>query len=509
MIDERVRDHLHAGAAGLDLPSGDVHAVLGRASRRRRFRRAGGSIVLAAVVATSGVVVLGGGRSGESVLADGGAAVTESSYDWHVVETERGLTSATPPVVTDDGTSFSISTPPASAEGPADDDGTNVVVYRSADGRNWEPTALPEDLLAGSLASDGDVLYAMGTAPEGDGGDVLALARTDDAGATWTVTRLPIGLEDLRARHPGMLEVEAGSMSIVRGPAGLVGMVTVRLGVDPADVVPGGVDGSEGARFTDRGVEVESWPDGDGAPPVTRSLTWDEVDLAPELRRFAGRRTLLTFTVDDAGGASDVVEVPVPVPEEVPEPVFLADESRYVLAVNQFAHGRAGVAVRTSTDGRTWGPAESPFQEHGAGYLLGSGLLDGRSALVGLTESGATLAVAEAGGWRIGEPLNTMVGDDGAPVQLGFGEFAFGPLGVAALVWSADEQQPPQAWVVHSTDGRSLTAIDLTDHVDHLERYHSVDLDVTADAIIVRKWREDHESGEVSPVQLVVGTPPA
>lgn len=505
MIDERVRDHLHAGAASLDLPSGDVGAVLGRASRRRRFRRAGGSAVLAAVVATSGVVVLGEGRSGESVLADGGAAVTESSYDWHVVETERGLTYATAPVATDDGTSFSISTAPAIAEGAAEDDGTNEVVYRSADGRNWEPTTMPEGLLAGSLATDGDVLYAMATAPEGDGGDVLALARTEDAGATWTVTRLPIGLEDLRERHPGSLEVEVGSMSIVRGAAGMVGMVTVRLAVDPENVIPGGVGFRESASFTDRGVEVQSWPNGDGVPPQTRSLAWDEVDLAAELRDFAGRRTLYTFTIDEVGGATDVVEMPVP--DDVRAPALLVDESRYILAVNQSAFGRGGVAVRTSTDGRSWDTAESPFQEHG-GYLMGSGLLDGRPALAVHTELGATVAVAEGGGWRTTEPLQTMDGDDGAPVQLHFGEFAFGASGMAALVWSADEQQPPQAWVVHSTDGRSLTAVDLTDHVDHLERYHSVDLDVTADAIIVRTWREDPEGGETSPVRLVVGTPP-
>jgi hypothetical protein len=102
-------------------------------------------------------------------------------------------------------------------------------------------------------------------------------------------------------------------------------------------------------------------------------------------------------------------------------------------------------------------------------------------------------------------PLDLAQAVDGGSASVA--AVAFGPLGVAGLVWTHDGGA---LQLVHSADGSSLSVVRLADHLEHLDggAFEVFGFDVSADAITVRIGGPgDGDLATVSPQRVLVGTP--
>ena len=253
MTDDRISDYLHDRAAAIELPPASSATVVRRA-RRRRVRRGAALGVSVITVAASAIAVTRGDRDGGSAeVSVASTAVVPTALDWSMVEPTTGLGTLIPPIYasTDDGTVYSLSTAP----GVPDPSGRPVPrqLYRSDDGgADWTPVDLPGDFSAGSLASGGSQLYAVGTSPAG-GGIGYRLATSGDGGATWSSTDLPAEAAALVARHPDSTAAFQPSIA-VRGDTVVVS-ASVAFNLDVRSLVPG-IAPEETARLTDEGALV-------------------------------------------------------------------------------------------------------------------------------------------------------------------------------------------------------------------------------------------------------------
>jgi hypothetical protein len=154
--------------------------------------------------------------------------------------------------------------------------------------------------------------------------------------------------------------------------------------------------------------------------------------------------------------------------------------------------------VLRSADGHTWTTASTL-----AGSTQSAGLLGDRPA-VGLwgAEGGLQVHVEQADGSYV--VLDLLSAVDGADGTAGVADLAFGPLGLAALVWADDSGN--SSHIVHSVDGTSLSSVDVRDHLSGPGI--PIGISVSADAVLVRvDGPSDGDPSTVPTQQVLVGTP--
>ena len=533
--EDRISRYLTARAATLHLPPGQLDAVVRRAGRRRRNRRAAAAAAVVAVVGVSAAIVLPGDDPRPADVAvrpagEGAGEVVASPLDWSVVEATSGLGFVSGPgtVAADDGSVYALSTAPGARD--IESPRPPATLYRSVDGAEWSPVALPEGFWPAAVASAGERVYAVGTAPAG-GGVTDRLATSADGGATWETLEVGSGLADLLARHPG--EVRPGSQSVAADDGTIVVTTTIHGNLDLEARVPDGLpaDGYS-AEITTDGVVVTPAACGDGwavprgtdprrpqadeagpppapppsacdpeAPAQPATYTWDDLGVDDELRDIVLHgRTLVAVS---AGGDGFT---PVDLGDGLAGGIVVAGDDGFTLfAVRGGTPGSPGsgtTEVHRSADGVTWTAAGELD-----GYLVSAGVVDGRpaAAVADLTRGAAIWTADGSGSWWSVDP-RTALDDPEASVST----VAFGPLGWAAVVNPPVGEDGGRAWppaVVHSLDGRTISTVPLDDLVDPAD-LGGLDVSVTADAVLVRATAPYDGDPTTPPVQrVVVGTP--
>jgi hypothetical protein len=521
-IADQLQRALVRQADAISLPAADPDAVVRRGSRRRARRRAAiAGIAVLAIGAMSVSVVQRGDKDAtvESALA---ASVVASPFDWTVVSPESGLGYSASSAELD-GAVYRLSTAP----GPADPNAASVEqrLYRSDDGAEWAEVALPVGMKTSSLAASDGALYAVGTAPAGGGTRDLVVATSTDGAATWANVTLPADVADLEARFPG--QVVIGSPQVAAQDAThLVASVVVTATPDVAALLPGvadpeagwstsreGVtlfelvpcaDGNDGCRVDSTGRAVPA-AEANGAtsttapdsgkpqpmmPQAGASYTWDQLGVAPELQELISGRTYV-YASDDG---STFTRVDLPAGSGGSGSNLLAAADGYRLFVGSQVGDVTSTRVLQSNDGHTWTDTGSL-----PGWPQTSGLLGGRPAVALFGDKSLSLQVLQPGGTWV--PLDLAQAVTSA---VGVGEIVFGPLGLAATVWTDD---PNAAYLVHSVDGSSLSVVALADYVD-LDPIGVLGIDVSADAITVRiGGPSDDDPSTLTPQQVLVGTP--
>jgi hypothetical protein len=542
--DDRISRYLADRAATIELRPAHVDAAVGRATRRRRTRRSLAAAGLALTVGATAVVLTQGGEPAAEVAVQA-ATVTDTPFDWAVAESSSGLSSlgTTATALTDDGSVYAVSTAPGpQVEGTP----PPATLYRSTDGADWTPVALPADFWATSVAGAGSQLYAVGTSPAG-GGVEHRIVSSADGGTTWSTAAVDTVPDELRSRYPG--EIRAGHPSVaVRGDTVVVS-TRVYADLDVRARAPGGLSDEEWWQETDDGVVVVSAPVCEGAtttavPPaspspddvaaaperadpvgdsgaagalqespaacgedgVERTYTWAELGIDDELRDLALRgRTIVAVSQD--GGEFTPVDVGVGAHEAVP----VATDDGFTLFATRYATGPhppepSVTTALHSTDGVTWEPA-GEF----AGFMMSAGTVGGRPAVaLGAEQGTPTIQLAQPdGSWLAVDPRTATDGHEETVASV-----AFGPLGWVAVLWP----EPPEdgdlvaegGWnptVVHSVDGTSMAIVPVDDLIEPAQNGGVVPT-VTADAVLVRVTEpDDGDPATVSPQRVVVGTP--
>jgi hypothetical protein len=552
MTDDRISRYLTDRAATIELPPSSPETVVGRATRRRRTRRRAAAAVVALAVGASAALVTQRGRGEPAADVATEPAVVQvapSAFDWSVVEATSGISQFhAGTAFTDDGAIYTLSTAP----GVVDQEALSAprTLYRSADGTDWSPLALPGDFWPASLAGAGGRLYAVGTSPEG-GAVTYQVARSEDGGGTWSLDDVPTSYPDLKARHPGEVFVEdpviaahgdtmvvatsvAGSPDFTtRVPGGMPREAYVRTindegivvshvcnaieGMDgtypaPTTTVPPAAgsadptgDAAREAEEAARALEAEGVAPTDTAPcepdpEVDRAYTWAELGVDDELRDLTlrGRTSVHVsrdggeFTQVDVGGGSTPGGFQIVATDDgFVGFVLRVPRPETVEDIPDYV-----TEVLRSSDGLTW---------ESAGELPGSvstaGLVDGRPA-VALAGADASLTIRLGladGSWLPVDPAEAT--SDEVPFV---GEVSFGPLGWAAVVAGGDRGP---THVVHSVDGTTISAVPL-DGLVPPEVFGPVSTSVTADAVVVRVSEPDDTDPATVPRQrVVVGTP--
>lgn len=517
--DDRLDRYLADQASSITLSPADPAAAVRRGIRRRNRRRAGIVAMAAVAVGASSFAVID--RDEPKSTVDSGlaaATVVASPLDWTVVAPPSGLGYSRSTALVD-GALYSLSTAP----GPYDEQGSfEPTLYRSDDGTGWVEVSLPSGMRPSSLAANGSTLYAIGTSPAGGGaGRDLVLSTSTDGAATWASITLPTEIAALEARHSGEIVISQPSVAATDA-SHLVASVVVTANPDVEALLPGVADPSAGWEVTPDGVTVyEMTPcpstetcdarvpttivEGESGavrmagdpepmqPKVAATYTWDELGLDPELRALIGGRTYV-YAADDGSSFE-----PATLPDEARGwgGHLLATEDGYRLFLGQPGRDTATTRILRSEDGHTWTEA---------GTLPGSpqsaGMLGGRPAvaLYGIDGGVDVLVNQPDGGWN---PLDLLAAVGGADDEHGVGEVTFGPLGVAATVWTEDT---PGGHIVHSLDGSAVSAIAVADHLDGA--FSVMGVSVSADAILVRVDGPPDDDPSTPPTQQVlVGTP--
>jgi len=517
--DDRLSRYLADQAGTITLTPGDPGAAARRGARRRNRRRAAIAGVATVAVAASTFTVMDRGEPDAKVdsnLAASAAAVVASPFDWTVVAPEVGLGYSRSSALVD-GAVYSLSTEP----GPYDDLGSyEASLYRSDDGTDWTEVAVPPGMRPSSLASSGDTLYAIGTAPAGGGGRDLVVSASTDGAASWSSVTLPADVAALEARHPGQIVISQPAVAATDATH-LVASVVVSATPDVAALLPDEVDPNAGWEINSEGVRlfelvpcddeaseecsVYAEPARDGKavetlddpepmqPKVKATYTWDQLGLDPELRALIGGQTLVY--VSDDGSTFE----PATLPEDSSGwgGQLVAADDGYRLYLGRALTSTATTQVLRSADGHTWTTAATlPGSPQSAGLL-------GDHPAVGMwvEEGGLQVQVEQPDGSYVA--LDLLAAVDGADGKAGVADLAFGPLGLAALVWA--DESAGSTHLVHSVDGTSLSSVALSDHVG---RNIPMGISVTADAVFVRvDGPSDDDPATMPTQQVLVGTP--
>jgi hypothetical protein len=503
--DTRFDHYFSARAIGIELPPAGIASVMDRAARRHRHRRAAVSACAAVAVLTGALSIanLDGAPSTEQVDARlAGPILVDSSLVWHSVTPNAALSFANSTVVGPGNALYSLSTAPGAI---ASDDGPlPVTLYRSADGIEWTPTALPDNLNTSSLASSEHFLYAIGTAPAGGNLRAVQLASTNAAGAPWSRVTLPINVATLEARygvHIGLsrLTVASNGTHVVAG---------VRLQVDDVGQLLRTIgDGNEGGyQFTETGIDVyakPSPPDRSGEPvkraeqPVlTASYTWEQLGIDSALRSLILGETHV-FVSDDGTTFT-----------EASLPTFVRGLGAVLATADGFSligstsSWNTAIESWSSADGHTWttdGGLATP------GYVLASGTRRDRAVIVigGRQEVGeqvATVKVQQGEGRWSELRVTDVMGRAGFDGEFYASGAAVGPLGAAIVVSQYGGDEKEHSYLVTTSDGIEASVVDLAPFVGDR---HAGDVRVTADAITVTVTGNNEKQA----VQLLVGTP--
>jgi hypothetical protein len=511
--DLRFDRYLWVRARGIELPPANLASVIDRAARRHRHRRAAVSACTAVAVLTAAVSVssLDGRPATDQVTARAaGGLLVDSPLAWNVVTPRSALTFSKSTVTGPDDRIYSLSTAPG-AVGP-DDASPPPTLYQSVDGIEWSSTELPPSLHASSLASTSRVLYAIGTAPAGGNLRAVQLASTTGAGAPWQRVTLPIDVASLEARHA--VQIGLGRLAVASDENRVV--VAVRLQVvDGLDRLLTGIDLGGGYRFTQHGIDVftnEPGPDKQAVealtpeardtllrarkmPTVAASYTWQQLGIDDALRSLVLGETRV-FVADDGHTFR---------PAELPQPVrsfggLFATATGFRMFGSSDSSA-SQIEVWQSADGQRW-VADPSGQT--AGYLMASGIRQGRVALVTANgrepnEHDTVVKVEQADGSWSEFGVVDLLRQAGVEGEVYSSTAAVGPLGVAVVV-TRQLGDTAQSYLVTTADGIEASVIALAPLA--ADSYAN-DVRVTADAITVTMTG----SGADRSVRLVVGTP--
>ena len=532
-------------------------AVVARA-RRRRSRRNGATVAaVLGVLAVGGAVVAQSADRGEQRVASGGNALAPSTLDWTLVTATAGLGASGASATTADGAVYDLSTAPGVPD-PDRPTGPSQL-YRSGDGTDWSPVALPDGLSPLGLAAGGDRVYAVGTAPAGGGIEDVELVAGAGDGA-WTDVDVPLDLAAIGAGFPG--RVRAIDTSVAAGPDGTVvvavdvkgqldGSALPEAFGDSWQVVPEGIEvvGSDcTAKFEEldaKGGETSSPTTAPAAPttvpgadaPVTTSSRggdpvrtddaldqeraecaegaadaavvgvhpWSELGLSADEGQLAVGRTHLFAT-----GPSGTLEPVAELSSGAWNTHLLGTPDGWWLVSEGVQPALPATSSRAifSADGRTWsteGALDVP------GHASEVGLVAGRPAVASFRDADGRLLLSllDPAGVRSVDVAAAM-GDPSA--LTGYPDVAFGPLGFAALVVDDGGTADEVVRVVHTGDGADFATEEVpAAPAGRAEGARSVA--VSADAITVRLNSYDaglsfEERDGVAPDQrLFVGTP--
>jgi hypothetical protein len=522
--DDRLDRFLADQANAISLPPAD-HTGVARRGARRRNRRRGAvitSVVVLGALAVSVAVVDRDGSDDANLSNFAAADVTPSTYDWTVLDPESGLGYSDSSAILDDGSIYSLSTAPGQAgDGPIE----SGHLYRSTDGAEWGEVALPDGLTASSIAGSGRSLYALGTVPASSGGRDLVLAASQDGAATWQQIELPDDVTELDARFPDEVWISQPSVAALDADH-VVAAVTVQSVPDAADLLPAedrdhpydsnqdGVTVYDDVECTDAQVHAETCPSPSTTPPevsvdeavkrdpasagqartVRASYTWAELGLDPELQALLAGRTYVYSSQD--GERFETATLPDDVAGSAARAV--ATSAGYTLFVSDWTEAASSTRVLTSADGLAFvDAAGSPLP----GGVADTGVLADRPAVAVYSADGTTtVRLGRADGSWTELPLS-------GPGSFS-SEVAFGPLGLAAVVYEeADGDEPSVPHLVHTADGVNVSSVSLEDELG-ASAANVIGVSVTADAIFVRIGGPVDDDPGTPPVQRVlVGTP--
>jgi hypothetical protein len=560
VTDDRINRYLADRAAHLELAPPSLETVVGRATRRRRTRRGAVAAFVALTVGASAALVTqrGTGEPAADVATEPVVVqVAPSALDWSVVEARSGMSQFhVGTASTDDGAVYTLSTAP----GAVDQDALLAprTLYRSADGRDWSPVALPGDFWPASLASAGGQLYAVGTSPEG-GGVTYQVARSDDGGGTWSTDEIPTPYRDLKDRYAGEVSVAPPVIAVHDGtvvvgtsvagwpnyddrvPGGLPQDGLVRAVTDegivvghvcdvitamdgswsaptttapaPATTAPPGADSADPAVEAARelatteleasGIAPQGTEPCEPDPDAERTYSWAELGVDDELRDLTlhGRASVYVsrdggdFTRVDVGDASTMGGQVIATEDGFVGFASRAPRPETPPATMDDLPGYVTEVLR-SPDGLTW---ESAGELQGG--VSSAGIVDGRPGVALSGNDGSlTIRLEQAdGSWLPVDPAEATSIEDAF-----VGPVSFGPLGWAATIGAVEGGQTQ---VVHSVDGTTISAVPL-DGLVPPDVFGPVDTSVTADAVVVRVSEPDDGDPATIPRQrVVVGTP--
>ena len=501
--DNRFDQYLSARAISIELPPASIASVMDRAARRHRHRRAAVSACAAVAVLTGALSVanLDGAPSTQDIVSrQAGPVLVESSLAWSAVTPKSALSWANSTVLGPSNALYSLSTAPGAV---ADEDGpVPATLYRSADGIEWMPTPLPDNLNPSSLAASDHLLYAIGTAPAGGNLRAVQLASTSAAGAPWSRVTLPINVATLESRYG--VRIGLNRLTVASNGPRVVAGVRLQVNEGLERVLPAGADNG-GYSLTETGIDVYSLPtfsDKDApvarkmaAPELAASYTWEQLGIDATLRSLILGETHV-FVSDDG---TTFVEA------RLPEPIrllgALLSTADGFTVVGATSAGESAIESWSSADGHAWmadGGVATP------GYPLASGTRRGRAIVVvgGQHQAGdqvATVKVQQSNGIWNELRVTDLMRRYGVEGEMYASSAGVGPLGAAVVVSQYGGDEKTHSYLVTTTDGIEASVIDLAPLVGD---GHAGDVRVTADAITVTV-----NDNNASSVRLLVGTP--
>jgi hypothetical protein len=457
-LEDRVRAHLHARLAAVDVAPGSPDAV--RPARPRRW------IVPTAAAASVALVVAGAvgawsTRGDDDDGDDPGDAVVVT--DDPETSTTVGVTVDTPvpttvPAPSHPGIAIAPSSPVWS---PADampviighGDGFVAIVQTggattlrsSDDGTTWYETAVDiGGAVVRRLVSDGDVLLATGSLDD----EPWAATSADD-GRTWS--RVALGLPDLTQPEWTQRWTDVSGAARVAGGFVLVGAITDRADLAALMLAQTGIDMAtfDGYGESWSGTTAEIDPGGDAEP-----ITLDVSGLDPSVRDPYGRLTTVVWRVDGDGTASEPSVDPFGAGRGAQVVVSGPLGAAVLSSTDQ---GRGPSWMEASSDGVTW--TEVPLPEG----LTNQRLSAGSTGYVLTDQDGRAMWRSDdLGTWTAVEP---GLPDVGAMWSIA----ASGPAGFVAVARPSVPAEEPEGPIVVDSDGRRLTvdeAAGLTTVVD-------------------------------------------
>ncbi|MEO5898594.1 MAG: hypothetical protein ABIR68_00520 [Ilumatobacteraceae bacterium] len=257
-IEGRISRHLHNQAPLINVGAPSVIAVTRRAAQRRIRRRAAVGVMSTAAVSAGtifGIQALS--RTQTHRLRPAGTPTEQSpgggigrltavdpSLVWNTVEPDSTKALGSTALMTSTADGFiAWSTQPGRSNDFA------PKLYRSTDGVNWTVAGdAPNTGNAHQFTSDGKRLFSFATtaapAPVNGSRFGLEVGASDDAGATWQPTELPVDLGDLSGLH-GKVEAYVTPLSIAAGSKGVLAVVGVqpRFAPEVERQLGGGING--------------------------------------------------------------------------------------------------------------------------------------------------------------------------------------------------------------------------------------------------------------------------
>jgi hypothetical protein len=226
-LDRYLYDELRARSAQVELPAGDVDAVVARGrGRRRRRRTSGGLIAVMTAGAVVGVVVADSGQSHHTDVSTRIPAlappVSSPRLLWRAASVHDGLTPITS-LASPGEIAYAVSTAPGQIV--TSGYGTQTL-YRSATGLSWKQADGPNGVSVGDVSVNGARLYSVGTGPAtadtgGASAEYAAVSWTVNGGVSWQKSVLPVHLG-----APSNSTTDTGVIiRVAAGPKGVVALV--------------------------------------------------------------------------------------------------------------------------------------------------------------------------------------------------------------------------------------------------------------------------------------------